>query len=151
MASMPPAAPAPAPSAPAPDGVGSHLDDRYGRSPGTRRRRTVTAITVAIAFVLVFAAWVVFAAFDGDGSKLESTDVGYTVLDDRSVEVQYTVSVQPGTEVSCAVQAQNQKFAIVGWKVVHLPAADQHSTTYTTSLATSERAVTGLIYECWLP
>lgn len=151
MASKPPAA-SPAPSTPAPDTArSSHLDDRYGRSPGTRRRRTVVAVSVAVAFVVVFAAWVVFAAFDGDGSKLESTDVGYTVLDDRSVDVQYTVSVQPGTEVSCAVQAQNQKFAIVGWKVVHLPAATQHSTTYTTSLATSERAVTGLIYECWLP
>jgi len=34
---------------------------------------------------------------------------------------------------------------------VHLPASERRSVTYTTSLATSERAVTGLIYRCWLP
>jgi hypothetical protein len=155
VASMPPApSPAAAPeqhAAPSHDGTSARLDARYGRSSGTRRRGRWIAVAVAASFVVVFAAWVVFAAFDGDGSKLESTDVGYTVLDDRAVDVQYTVSVQPGTEVSCAVQAQNQKFSIVGWKVVHLPASSTHSTTYTTSLATSERAVTGLIYECWLP
>jgi hypothetical protein len=150
VASMPPApSPAAAPEQhvdPSHDGASARLDARYGRSSGTRRRGRWIAVAVAASFVVVFAAWVVFAAFDGDGSKLESTDVGYTVLDDRAVDVQYTVS-----EVSCAVQAQNQKFSIVGWKVVDLPASSTHSTTYTTSLATSERAVTGLIYECWLP
>ncbi|NIJ05930.1 hypothetical protein FHR78_002484 [Frigoribacterium faeni] len=155
MASMPPA---PSPAAepdqrldPSADAASARLDARYGRSSATRRRGRWIAIAVAASFVLVFAAWVVFAAFDGDGSKVEGTDVGYTVLDDRAVDVQYTVSVAPGTAVDCAVQAQNQKFSIVGWKVVHLPASSTHSTTYTTSLATSERAVTGLIYECWLP
>ena len=157
MASKPPAAPPPAapaaegPSAPVDVPTSSRLDARYGRSPGSRRRGRVIAIAVAASFVVVFAAWVVFAAFDGSGSKLESTDVGYTQTSDRSLDVQYTISVAPGTPVSCAVQAQSEKFAIVGWKIVHLPAATQHSTTYTTSLVTSEPAVTGLIYECWLP
>jgi hypothetical protein len=149
VASMPPApSPAAAPEQPVdsasdglPDGETARLDARYGRSSGTRRRGRWIAIAVAASFV----------AFDGDGAKLESTDVGYTVLDDRAVDVQYTISTPPGAEVSCAVQAQNQKFSIVGWKVVHLPASSTYSTTYTTSLATSERAVTGLIYECWLP
>jgi len=159
VASMPPApSPAAAPEQPVggapdglPDGATARLDARYGRSSSTRRRGRWIAVAVAASFVVVFAAWVVFAAFDGDGAKLESTDVGYTVLDDRAVDVQYTISTPPGAEVSCAVQAQNQKFSIVGWKVVHLPASSTYSTTYTTSLATSERAVTGLIYECWLP
>ena len=56
-----------------------------------------------------------------------------------------------GRAVDCAVEAQNSGFGVVGWKIVHLPASDQRSVTYTTSLATSERAVTGLIYRCWLP
>lgn len=127
------------------------LDARYGRSPNRRRRRGVIAIVTAASFVVVFAAWVVFAAFDGTGSKLETSDLGYVVTDARDIDVRYSVSVEPGTAVSCAVQAQNTTFAIVGWKVVHLPAATQRSTTYTTSLKTSERAVTGLIYRCWLP
>lgn len=127
------------------------LDARYGRSPRGRRNRRVVALVTAAAFVVVFVAWVVFAAFDGTGSKLESADVGYQVGSDRSVDVQYTVSVDAGTAVDCAVEAQNSGFAVVGWKIVHLPAADQRSVTYTTSLATSERAVTGLIYSCWLP
>jgi hypothetical protein len=114
----------------------ARLDARYGRSPDRRRRRRVLGVV---------------AAFDGDGSELEARDTGYQITDDRSVEVQYTVSTDPGTPVRCAVQALNNVQAIVGWKVVDLPATGSRSTTYTTSLATTERAVTGLIYRCWLP
>jgi len=129
----------------------ARLDARYGRSPRGRRRRLVVGLSVAVAFVVVFAAWVVFAAFDGTSSQLESADVGYQVTSDRAVEVQYTVTADTGRAVDCAVEAQNSGFAVVGWKIVHLPASERRSVTYTTSLATSERAVTGLIYRCWLP
>jgi hypothetical protein len=149
VASMPPAHPSA--EAPEAENVDARLDARYGRSPLVTRRRRLIAVVVAAAFVVVFAAWVVFAAFDGNGSKLETRDLGYTVGSDRQVDVQYTISVAAGTRVSCAVQAQSEKFAIVGWKVVDLPPADRFTSTYTTSLATSERAVTGLIYQCWLP
>ena len=129
----------------------SRLDSRYGRRPGRTRRSRLIALVAGAVVAVVVAAWVVLVAFDGDSAELEVSHYGFTVAGDDSVDVQYTVSVAPGTAVDCAVQAQNQKFSIVGWKVVHLPASSTHSTTYTTSLATSERAVTGLIYECWLP
>ena len=149
MASTPPAPPSTEADPAQP--VDGHLDARYGRTPAATRRRRFIAIVVAAAFVVVFGAWVVFAAFDGNGSKLETRDLGYTVGGDDSIDVQYTISVEAGTRVSCAVQAQSDKFAIVGWKVVDLPPAPQFTSTYTTTLATSERAVTGLIYQCWLP
>jgi len=129
----------------------ARLDARYGRSPDRRRRRRVLGVVAGAAVVVVSVLWVVFVAFDGDGSRLEARDTGYQITDDRSVEVQYTVSTDPGTPVRCAVQALNNVQAIVGWKVVDLPATGSRSTTYTTSLATTERAVTGLIYRCWLP
>jgi hypothetical protein len=151
VASTPTAHPQPEAESGAPAPADAHLDARYGRTPTTRKRRRIIAIVVAAAFVVVFGAWVVFAAFDGDGAKLETRDLGYTVGSDRRIDVQYTVSVEAGTPVTCAVQAQSDKFAIVGWKVVQLPPAAQFTSSYTTSLATSERAVTGLIYQCWLP
>ena len=100
---------------------------------------------------VVVAAWVVLVAFDGDSAELEVSHYGFTVADDDAVRVQYTINVAGGTDVSCAVQALNENRAVVGWKVVDLPATGSRSTTYTTSLATTERAVTGLIYRCWLP
>ena len=127
------------------------LDERYGRSPGRRRRLRLLGGAAGVAAVVVSLLWVVFVAFDGDGSELEVRDTGYEIVSDRAVDARYTVSTDPGTPVRCAVQALNDVQAIVGWKVVDLPGVDTRSTTYTTSLVTTERAVTGLIYRCWLP
>jgi len=133
------------------DSTAARLDARYGRSPDRRRRLRLLGWTAGVAVIVVSLLWVVFVAFDGDGSKLEARDTGYEIVDDRAVDVQYTISTEPGTPVRCAVQALNNVQAIIGWKVVDLPPTEARSTTYTTSLATTERAVTGLIYRCWLP
>ena len=43
----------------------------------------------------------------------------------RAVEVSWTLSVPPGNETACIVQALNEDFTVVGWKVVEIPASDQ--------------------------
>ena len=57
----------------------------------------------------------------------------------------------PADRVSCALQALNDDFAIVGWKVVEHPGVGlrAHGSS-ARPLRTSEPAVTGLIYRCWL-
>jgi len=135
---------------PARVGPAARLDDRYGRRPGRARRSRLVALVAGSAVALVVTAWVVLVAFDGDSAELEVSHYGFTVAGDDSVDVQYTVNVADGTEVGCAVQALNENRAVVGWKVVELPAVDSHTQTYTTSLVTSERAVTGSAYRCWV-
>jgi len=135
---------------PAPADPAARLDGRYGRKPGRSRRSRLVALVAGAAVAVVVTAWVVLVAFDGDSAELEVSHYGFTVSDDSAVDVQYTINVAAGTDVGCAVQALNENRAVVGWKVVDLPAVDTHTQTYTTSLVTSERAVTGSAYRCWV-
>ena len=126
------------------------LDARYGRTRQKRRRDLVIAWAGAIAIVIVFAAWVVWVAFDGTGSTIGSRDIGHRVIDDRTVSISYDVSMPPGTRATCALQVQNETHNIVGWKVVDIPASDAYTQAFTDTVRTTQLGVTGLIYRCWL-
>ncbi|GHD50793.1 DUF4307 domain-containing protein [Mycetocola manganoxydans] len=129
----------------------SVLDERYGRSSDARKKQRRVAWIVGGIFAAIFCAWVVWAALDAVGpAALDVRDTAHVVVDDRTVEVTFELSVEPGTTSYCAVQALNDTFAIVGWKVVEIPGSDQRTRTFTETLTTTELASTGLIYRCWL-
>jgi hypothetical protein len=127
------------------------LEARYGRSPRSRgvERRVLWALGGIIA--VVFAAWVVLVAFDGTSASLETNDVAHEIIDEHSVRVSFTVNVAPGTETVCAVQALNEDHAIVGWKIVEIPASAERNRVITETVRTSQQSNTGLINTCWLP
>lgn len=127
------------------------LDARYGRTPQRKQRDRITLIAGGILFAIVLVAWIVWAGWDNDRGNLAAQDVAHSVIDDSSVSVTWQVSVKAGTPVSCALQAQNEEHAIVGWKIVDLPASTTFNTRYQEVVRTSQQAVTGLIYQCWLP
>lgn len=133
------------------DTPSSRLDQRYGRTPRDGRRVRTVSIMSAVAFVVVFAAWIVWGGLSGTSSTLEVRELGYLDVTESSVTVQWEVSVEPGTEVTCALQALNGSFGIVGWRIVELGASEQRTRQFAESLRTSERPVTGLPYRCWLP
>jgi hypothetical protein len=126
------------------------LDERYGRTPSAARRTRVIIVVAAIVFAVLFAAWLVWGGLLGAPAQLQSRDLAHDILSDRAVTVEWEVTVEPGTDARCAVQALNATFAIVGWKVVDLPAGQQWTRTFSETVLTTEQAVTGLIYRCWL-
>ena len=126
------------------------LDARYGRSSGSRKRQKRFGIIAAAAFAVVLVAWVVWAGLDAAGSSLETKDVAHSITSDTSVDVTFQLSVEAGTPTYCAVQALNDRFAVVGWKIIEVPASDSFNRTITESVRTTELASTGLIYRCWL-
>jgi hypothetical protein len=128
----------------------SALDERYGRTRANSRGARVIGITVAVVFALVLSAWVVWAALDGDSANIEFRDVAHEITDDTSVSVTWQVTAEPGSELSCAVEALNEGFTVVGWKIVDLPPSEQRTRVFTETLRTTELAVSGLIYRCWL-
>lgn len=130
--------------------VTDELAGRYGRSRSRIRRERWWIIGAAIAFVAVFAAWTVWAGYDGTSATLEETDTAYTVHNAQSVSVSFTINTAPGQPVSCAVEAMNATFAIVGWKIVSYPASQQQVNSHTETVRTTELANTGLISQCWL-
>ena len=129
----------------------AQLDDRYGRTRRHRSRDRFLLIGAAIAFAVVLVAWVVWAGLDGQKPQLEVTDTGHRLLnEDRAVEVSWNLSVPPGNETACIVQALNEDFTVVGWKVIEVPASDQHIRSLTETVRTAQEANSGLIYRCWL-
>ena len=129
----------------------STLDARYGRTRKRRNRDRLLLIGGAIAFAVVVVAWVLWAGLDGQKPQIEVTDTGHRLLNEqRAVEVTWTLSVPPGNETACAVQAFNEDFTVVGWKIVEIPASDRHLRSLTETVRVAQEANTGLIYRCWL-
>ena len=126
------------------------LDSRYGRAPNRRLRDRRSLWITAGALAVVLVGWVVWVGLGASRPLLETRDIRNVVQDDRNVTVTFEASIPVGSPASCAVEALNQSFAVVGWKVIDLPPSDQYSRTFTEQLLTSEPATTGLIYRCWL-
>ena len=126
------------------------LDERYGRTPAASRRRRLAGIVVAGAFAVALGAWLVWAGLLSPAANIEFRDVGHEIVDDTLVTVTWQVTAEPGSNVSCAVEALNESFTVIGWKVVKLPPSDQRTRVFTEQLITTELAVSGLIYRCWL-
>ncbi|HWH26612.1 MAG TPA: DUF4307 domain-containing protein [Pseudolysinimonas sp.] len=130
--------------------LGASLDARYGRTVGRRRRSRIIAVVAAAAVVVVTVSWVIWVGLFGTASSLDTRDLGYEEQGTRAVEVRYEVTVDSGDTVSCALQALSSDFGIVGWRVVEIPASDLRTRQFRDTVRTTEPAVTGLIYRCWL-
>jgi hypothetical protein len=126
------------------------LDARYGRTRGRRIRSRTIAIIVGAGVLLVALAWVLWVGLFSPTSSIETQDIGYSAVDQHSIDIRSQVSADPGSKVSCSVEALNVKFAIVGWKVIALPAIADRNRIITERVRTSEPAVTGSIGSCWL-
>jgi hypothetical protein len=126
------------------------LADRYGRTPARRRRERWILGGAAFAFAVVLVAWVVWAGLDGSRAQVQATDLGHRLVDDHAVEVTWRLSVPAGNETACIVQAFNEDFTIVGWKVIEIPASERPLRTFTETVRTALEPNTGLVSNCWL-
>ena len=127
------------------------LDERYGRTVGGERRTRRILIAGAITLAAILTAGVVWGGLSGTSATLETRELGYADATDTSITVQWEVSAPPGTAVECALQALNSSFGIVGWTIVEIPPSTDRTRAFAQTVRTSEPAVTGLPYRCWLP
>ena len=128
----------------------THLEARYGRTRAWSRRERLLGIVAGLAVLLTATLWVWWVGTDPARTALQSRDIAFEIVDDSTVEVIFEVTVEPGTPVTCAVEALNTAYTIVGWREVELPGADTQTATHRVEVRTTEPATTGLVSECWL-
>lgn len=123
----------------------AELDERYGR---TRAGRLPWIIGIAIAALIVAAAgWMTVS---GSMNSIDTDDLGYEVIDEHTVTVSFQLTAPQERDIVCAVEALDESFAIVGWKIMEIPADDRHTQTFTERIPTVAEATTGLVNSCWV-
>ena len=125
---------------------GTDLDARYGRRPA--RGRLVAIIAAAVILVAAAVVWFLWANPLSDQQFWKST--GYAIIGDSAIDITWNVTLGPGETAQCALAAENSAGAIVGWKVVEVTGTDNPTEQLTETVRTTEPAVTGLAYRCWL-
>ena len=128
----------------------ANLDRRYGRTPGRRRRAIVVAAAVGAAVLASAVAWVVWVGLFAPDTSIDYQDVGYRHVDATTVAVTEQISVDPGTPIRCSFEGRDEKFAIVGWKVVDIPASETRTFRHTERIRVSQPAVNGTVGACWV-
>lgn len=124
------------------------LDERYGRSKQKARRQLIVWRSVSATLVVAFLAWGITVAIE-EGEKIGYQDSGFTLAPSYA-EVSFHLSAPKSVNapVTCAVQALNQSYSIVGYREVQIAVADLAS-EQTVRINTSELAVTALVDHCW--
>ncbi|MBW8764387.1 MAG: DUF4307 domain-containing protein [Microbacterium sp.] len=121
------------------------LDERYGR---TRRKRAPWVIAIIIAVVGVGAfAWMTATR---EMQSVDADDLGFDLVDSHTVTVRFQLTGVQGKDVACVVEALDEEFGIVGWKVVEIPAGEEHSQAISATVPTVVEATTGLVNTCWV-
>ena len=121
------------------------LDERYGR---TRRRRGPWIVVIAIAAAVVIAfGWMTVTS---QMNAVDADDLGYDLVDEHTVEVRFQLTGVQGKNVACVVEALDEEFGVVGWKVVEIAAGDAHSQALAATVPTVSQATTGLVNSCWV-
>ena len=120
------------------------LDQRYGR----RAPRRWVAIVGAVSFVAIMAVglwWMRGSVVP----TVDTNDLGYEIVDEHAVELRFSVTAPVGEDVICVLEAWDEEFGIVGWRMLELPASDQHTRGFTERILTVAPATTGLVNSCW--
>ena len=124
------------------------LDERYGRAASRGRRRTIWIIIAAIG--VAFFGTLAWVTVSSTVNAVNFDGTGHEIVDERTVNVLFQVTPPPGRSFACALQALDEEFGIVGWRVVEYPASDGAARAYQEAIPTVALATTGLVQSCWV-
>ena len=130
--------------------VADRYADRYGRGRGPLlpRRTVIALLSVMVVLAGLGIAYIGWSKF---GPKdIESEQLGYTVLDDSSVELKIRLTrADPTRPVVCVVRAMTQDLTEVGRReVVVQPSPGEQTVRLSTVIETTERPSSATIYMC---
>ncbi len=123
------------------------LDERYGRRRSPARRWLALAGIVAAVAVIAWFGWTTVQ--DSLGS-VDADTTSFEVVDEHSVMLGFQITAPVGAAVACAIEAQDEEHGIVGWRVVEIPASEQHARALREVIPTTAEATTGFVNSCWV-
>lgn len=92
--------------------------------------------------------WLAWAGLHQQRTSVQSTVVGYTVVGDHAVRIRYLVTRDPDRPVRCTLEAQDSYHEPVGRVDVAVPTGGPQEAQRSGTVATTRRAVTGLVVGC---
>lgn len=93
---------------------------------------------------------VTFGYFLWTYNPVSHRDIGYRVISDFEIEIDFEVTRPTGSGVSCELEALNSSFAVVGWKEFSLAPSQSLAERFTVRITTTQPAVTGVVRSCRL-
>jgi hypothetical protein len=123
------------------------LDERYGRTRSPRRRWVIGA---AVALGAVVVGLFVWTTVTNSLDSVDADTTGFEVVDEHSVILSFQFTAPAGRPVACAIEAQDDDHGVVGWRVVELPASDEHTRAFRETIPTTAAATTGFVNSCWV-
>ncbi|MDK1360103.1 DUF4307 domain-containing protein [Arthrobacter sp. zg-Y1219] len=133
-----------------PDGFPSatRLANRYGTpKPGLSRRTKTIIGGAAVLLGCAGAAWI---AAPSPGGDVTFKDVGFSIPDSGSAVIDFQVTKDRDATATCAVQALNDAYAVVGWKQITIGPAEDETTGQRVAIRTDSLGVTGGVNACWI-
>ncbi|MGW5384756.1 DUF4307 domain-containing protein [Nocardia sp. NPDC003963] len=131
------------------DSARDRYADRYGRRGARPNRRMIGALLTGLVVLagvgIAYLGWAQFGPKD-----IESEELGYTVLDDSSVEVQIRLTRDdPSKPVVCLVRAMSRDLQEVGRREVLVQPTERDKTVkVSTVVEASERPASAAVYTC---
>ncbi len=118
--------------------------DRYGGPlVGTRTARILLGLAAAL-----FLAVVAYVGLQAATTPVRSDVLSYEHLAEDVIGVDFVVTMDPGTEASCQIQALNEGRAQVGFVEAVVPAQDARQSTHHVEISTQGPAVSAEIISC---
>lgn len=142
----------------------TNLDERYGRTRESLLTRiasrvqrlgqqTLVIIVAVCLAVGVTGFWLISTLAGSAASESIRADTLRFVVDEdqRGITIDAQVNAPPGKPLACAIEARNERHAIVGWDVIELPPNEQHLQQVHYHVKTVDQPTTVLVAECWIP
>jgi hypothetical protein len=122
------------------------LAQRYGQRPKRDPKQYRVVAIAGVVLMTMTAMWFGYANY----SPVTHQDIGFRVISQWQVEVDFELSKPQDATVVCSIQALNNSYLAVGYLEVELGPSDFQTNRHTVSVNTTELAVTGLVDECRL-
>jgi hypothetical protein len=119
------------------------------QTPTQRTVSTRTWWVLGTLGVLVMSAIAVWFGLAASVGKVHWTNTGHSITSDTEARVMFQLVRDPAREVTCRLQALDERRGTVGTVDVAVPPTEASPSSHTEPVRTVTRALTAYVERCW--